>query len=88
MRRPRAVQAGQTHAATADVAEAKGLQQEALQAARLLDLGLSHGREVCDLASQQRVVGRQGAVFFQNLLKIATREERGRYELGFGLPGR
>ncbi|TNN61990.1 hypothetical protein EYF80_027825 [Liparis tanakae] len=59
-----------------DLYEAEGLQEEGLKAARFLDLHLSHGREVPQLAHQQRVLCNQRAVLLQDLSKSPDKESR------------
>lgn len=57
---------------TPDLNEAKGLQEEALEAARFLDPELSFSREMFQLSHQQRVVSTKGAVLLQDLSKVAA----------------
>lgn len=51
--------------------EADGPQEESLEAARFSDALLSYRRKIVQLSHQQRVLGGQGAVFLQDLGKIA-----------------
>lgn len=57
---------------TPDLNEAKGLQEEGLEAARFLDLELSFNGEIFQLSHQQRVVSTKGTVLLQDLSKVAA----------------
>lgn len=51
--------------------EAEGLQEESLETARCSDVVLSFRRKIVQFSHQQRVLGGQGAMFLQDLGKIA-----------------
>lgn len=63
--------------------EAGGLQEESLQTARCSDAVLSFRRKIVQFSHQQRVLGGQGTMFLQDLVKIAD----GQSVIFFIIPG-